>query len=147
MSDLKIRAATGADLEAVQTLLADAALPLEGVTDFFPGSYAVVERANEVVGAIGVERYGNHGLLRSAVVADTARGTGIGSQITEERLDWSRAQGLRDVYLLTTTAAPFFEKLGFSRIDRNTVPPEVAVAPEFASICPSSAVVMRCDLT
>lgn len=147
MSELKIRAATGADLEAVQTLLADAALPLEGVADFFPGNYAVVERANEVVGAIGVERYGNHGLLRSAVVAGAARGGGIGSQIAEERLDWSRAQGLRDVYLLTTTAAPFFEKLGFRRIDRSTVPAEVAVAPEFASICPSSAVVMRCDLT
>ncbi|HEY0303448.1 MAG TPA: arsenic resistance N-acetyltransferase ArsN2 [Longimicrobiales bacterium] len=147
MSELKIRAATGADLEAVQTLLADAALPLEGVADFFPGNYAVVERENEVLGAIGVERYGDHGLLRSAVVAGSARGTGIGSQITEERLDWSKAQGLRDVYLLTTTAAPFFEKLGFSRIDRNTVPAEVAVAPEFASICPSSAVVMRFDLT
>ena len=147
MNDVKIRAATAEDLYVVQRLLQAAALPLAGVTDFFPGNYAVGERASQVIAAIGVERYGGHGLLRSAVVSEAARGTGIGSQLAAERLNWSRAQGLRDVYLLTTTAAPFFEKLGFSTVERSAVPAEVAAAPEFASICPSSAVVMRHDLS
>jgi len=147
MNDLKIRCALADDLDQVLTLLSGASLPLDGVADFFPANYAVGTRGNEVVAAIGVERYGQHGLLRSAVVAAEARGTGIGSQLTAERLNWSKAEGLRDVYLLTTTAAPFFAKLGFVPVERSQVPAEVATAPEFASICPSTAAVMRYDLS
>ena len=147
MNKLTIREAAAHDLNRVHTLLAAASLPVEGVTDFFPANYAVGEREQEIVAAIGVESYGKHGLLRSAVVADAARGTGIGSELTRERLQWSKRQGLSDVYLLTTTAAPFFEKLGFTRVERSQVPAEVAAAPEFASICPSTAVVMRLDLS
>lgn len=147
MSKVEIRAARAEDLGAVQALLAAAALPLEGVTDFFPSHYVVAVQDGVTVGAIGVEEYGGHGLLRSAVIADPARGSGLGTGLTRERLEWSRRQGLRDVYLLTTTAAPFFERLGFHRVDRTEVPAAVAGAPEFASICPSTAVVMRLDLS
>jgi amino-acid N-acetyltransferase len=147
MIEFKIRAAREADLASVQDLLSAASLPLDGVTDFFPANYAVGEQGATIVGAIGVERYGEYGLIRSAVVADGARGTGIGSELTRERLEWGKAQGLLDLYLLTTTAAPFFEKLGFAPVDRTVVPPEVAAAPEFTSICPSSAVVMRKPLS
>ena len=147
MNDLHIRCATSGDLEAVRELLAAASLPLDGVADFFPANYAVGLRGEAVIAAIGVEQYSQHGLLRSAVVADTERGTGIGSKLTEERLNWSKREGLRDVYLLTTTAAPFFAKLGFVPVERSQVPAEVAAAPEFATICPSSAVVMRYDLS
>lgn len=146
MSDLRIREASAGDLEAVQALLAAASLPLDGVTDFFPDNYAIGVRGEEIVAAIGVESYDGHGLLRSAVVAESARGTGIGSRLTRERLDWSREQGLRDIYLLTTTAAAFFEKLGFVPVDRGAVPGAVAQAPEFAAICPSTATVMRREL-
>jgi amino-acid N-acetyltransferase len=100
-----------------------------------------------VVGAIGVEDYGGHGLLRSAVVAAAEQGSGLGTRLTRERLEWSRHRGLRDVYLLTTTAAPFFGRLGFGRVDRADIPAELTRAPEFASICPSTAVVMRLDLS
>lgn len=147
MSEVKIRPATHADLPAVERLLVAAALPAEGVGDFFPGNYAVATRDTEVVAAIGVENYGAHGLLRSAVVTDPLRGHGLGAELTRERLDWSRQRGFEDVFLLTTTAASFFEKLGFSRVDRGAVPPEVQQAPEFASICPSTAVVMRLALS
>ena len=143
MSDIEIRPATSSDLTAVQSLLRDASLPLDGVEDFFPGNYAVGERAGMVVGAIGVERYGDYGLLRSAVVTETERGSGLGARLTRERLDWGRAQNMRSIYLLTTRAAPFFERIGFARIDRHEVPAEVQAAPEFATICPASAVVMR----
>jgi amino-acid N-acetyltransferase len=146
MSDVTIRPAAPADLPAVQSLLQHASLPVDGVQDFFPAQYAVAERADQVIAAIGVETYGRHGLLRSAVVADPLRGSGLGSELARERLQWSKHQGLEAVYLLTTSAAPFFERLGFTRVDRSAVPDEVAAAPEFASICPSTATVMRFDL-
>jgi amino-acid N-acetyltransferase len=147
MSDIRIRPATHEDLNAVQTLLQQASLPLEGVADFFPGNYAIGETNDGIVAAIGVERYGDHGLLRSAVVAEAQRGTGLGSQLTRDRIEWCRSQQLSAVYLLTTTAAPFFERMGFERIERGDVPAEVQQAPEFASICPSSATVMRLKCT
>ena len=146
MNSVRIRPASSTDLGAVQTLLQHASLPLAGVTDFFPAHYSVAERDDEIVAAIGVETYGRNGLLRSAVVADALRGSGLGTELARERLEWSKAKGLNAVYLLTTTAAPFFDRLGFTRVDRTAVPAELAAAPEFASICPSTATVMRIDL-
>jgi amino-acid N-acetyltransferase len=143
MIDVSIRAARAEDLEPVQALLGEAGLPLDGVADFFPANYAVAEANGSVIAAIGVERYGDDGLLRSAVVAEPHRGTGLGARLTEERMGWCRDQDMRAVYLLTTTAAPFFEHQGFRAVDRAEVPAEVRAAPEFATICPSSAVVMR----
>src|SRR5688572_2384263 len=134
MSEVVIRPATSSDLTAVQRLLRDASLPVDGVTEFFPENYAVGESNGEIVAAIGVEQYGDHGLLRSAVVAETERGTGLGAGLTNERMEWCRTQDFRSLYLLTTTAAPFFEYMGFARIDRSEVPAEVQGAPEFATI-------------
>lgn len=147
MSDVSIRAAQSDDLPAVEALLQAAALPVDGVRDFFPANYAIAERSDAVVGAIGVEVYGRHGLLRSVVVAPDERGSGLGSQLTVERLAWCRTMGLADAFLLTTTAAGFFEKLGFVAIERSAAPAEVQRASEFAVVCPSSAVVMRLDLS
>ena len=140
---MHIRTARSDDLQTVESLLEAASLPVEGVGDFFPDNYAVAERDGEIIGAIGIERYGDSGLLRSAVVAENARGTGVGVEMVQERLEWSRGKNMRDVFLLTTTAPLFFEKLGFTRIDRVDVPAEMQQAAEFASICPSTAIVMR----
>ncbi|HEY0808768.1 MAG TPA: arsenic resistance N-acetyltransferase ArsN2 [Longimicrobiales bacterium] len=142
----KLRAADGNDLPVVESLLKQAALPTDGVRDFFPDNYAVAELGQVVIGAAGVEQYGSYGLLRSAVVAAGARGTGLGAQLVHDRLQWSRSRGITDVYLLTTTAPAFFEKFGFGRVERSAVPGEVQVAREFASICPSSSTVMHLNL-
>jgi N-acetylglutamate synthase-like GNAT family acetyltransferase len=53
---------------------------------------------------------------------------------------------LRNLYLITTTAAPFFERLGFEPVQREAVPEGIRKSPEFASICPTSAAVLRRSL-
>ena len=145
-TNISIRAARSDDLQTVETLLEAAKLPLDGVRDFFPTHYAVAERNDELIGAIGIEQYGDYGLLRSAVITDSARGSGIGRELVHAILQWARGQKLHEVYLLTTTAPVFFEKLGFKTVNRDTVPAVVRQAPEFVSICPSSAVVMNLRL-
>jgi len=142
----KVRAADRQDLPVVESLLKQAALPTDGVRDFFPDNYAVAELGRILIGAAGVEQYGSYGLLRSAVVAAGARGTGLGAQLVHDRLQWSRSRGITDVYLLTTTAPAFFEKFGFEHIERSAVPGGVQAAPEFASICPSTSAVMHLSL-
>ena len=139
-TDFSIRPARAADLAAVRALLIAAELPVDGLDEQFGDAYAVAESDNTIIGAEGIETYGKAGLLRSAVVDDRWRGRGVGDALTRER-------GLGDVYLLTTTAADYFPRHGFVRVDRASAPAELQSSREFAEACPASAVTMRLRLT
>jgi amino-acid N-acetyltransferase len=140
---MEIREASREDLDAVRGLIAEAALPQEGLEDQFGSGYAVAVESGRLVGAAGVERYGGYGLLRSVVTAADRQGRGIGEALVRDRLGWAERAGLGSIYLLTTTAAGFFPRLGFAAVERTAVPPEIRASPEFSSVCPSSAVVMH----
>ncbi len=144
--EAQIRAAVAEDLPAVQALLREAELPLEGVADQFGDGYAVAEVKGKIVAAAGVEVYGGHGLLRSVVVSPEWRGHGLGEQVTRDRLRWARNQGLSSVVLLTTTAGGYFPRLGFVPTARDNVPAELRASKEFASVCPTSAAVLTLAL-
>jgi amino-acid N-acetyltransferase len=137
-----VRRATGADHGAVIGLLEDAALPVTGVpptlTDFY-----VAEDQGRIVGAVGLEVYGNDALLRSAVVHPSTRGTGIGQALVERALGHAGERGVRAVFLLTTTADRYFPRFGFRPITREDVPEGVKASVEFREACPASALVMR----
>jgi len=140
-----VRRATPADRPAVEQLLREAGLPLDGVAEAF-GEYLVAEVNGAVVGAIGLEWHGGYALLRSAVVAAGWRGRGLGVRLTQAALAEARRGGAQAVYLLTTTAADFFPRFGFAAIDRAEVPPAVQRSVEFQGACPDTAVVMQLDL-
>lgn len=128
------------DLEAVIALVAAAGLPTLGIADVFPDAYAVVRAGRELVAVAGLEAHGRAGLLRSVAVAPSHRGAGLGRLLVEDRLRAAREQKLEAVYLLTTTAADYFRCLGFGDVARQSAPAELQRSPEFASICPASAV-------
>ena len=54
----------------------------------------------------------------------------------------ARDRHVRAVYLLTTTAAQFFPKLGFAQIPREVVRDTIQTSVKFTSACPSTATVM-----
>jgi arsenate reductase len=141
----RIRPSLAADLPAVELLLEQASLPLEGVREHF-GGFLVAESGGSVVGAIGVEPYGDTGLLRSLVVEPACRGTGIGGALVEALVRRAGEQGVRRMILLTTTAAGFFASRGFQRVDRSAVSGPVTGSIEFVSACPASAAVMELHL-
>lgn len=141
---VRLRAALAGELEAVRRLLDGASLPTDGLEDQFPGAYVVAERADgAAVGAAGLEIHGKSGLLRSLVVRDDARGAGIGASLVRDRLARARTLALEEVYLLTTTAAAFFARLGFEPSERTRAPEEVRASVEFARACPDTALAMR----
>jgi amino-acid N-acetyltransferase len=142
MKETTIRPARPGDRDAVEALLRRAALPPDGLDDHFGEAYAVAEADGRIVGAAGVEVYGGAGLLRSVAVDPAWQGRGMGAALTRERLAWARARGLEEVYLLTTTAAGYFPKLGFTPVDREAVPEAVRGSLQFAGVCPSTAAVM-----
>jgi amino-acid N-acetyltransferase len=137
-----LRQARPADLPAVIDLLSGAGLPTAGVPVGLAG-FIVAESAGGLVGTAGLERYGTAALLRSVVVAPDARGTGLGAALVERIIADSAAQGVGDLYLLTTTAETYFPRHGFSRIAREAVPEPVQASVEFQGACPASAAVMH----
>jgi amino-acid N-acetyltransferase len=142
---ITLRQAVKKDLGKVSELLTDARLPLDGVADCIK-QFIVAESDGSMVGSIGLERYGDYALLRSAAVAESHRGRGIGRKLVDALLTRARADGVKSIYLLTTTADAWFPEFGFTTIDRSWVPEEVTASREFRGACPSSAIVMRKNL-
>ena len=106
----------------------------------------VAEDNARIVGAAALECYDDGALLRSVVVEASARGLGIGKRLTMAAVEQARSLELPAVYLLTTTAAAFFPKLGFELTTREAVPPSVRQSIEFQSACPGSANVLTLRL-
>jgi len=142
-----LRPATPADLVAVRALLRDAKLPADGIEDQFGEAYVVgVRREGRIVGLAGLEVYGSEGLLRSVVVVPPLRGLGLGEALVGDRLARARTLKLTSVWLLTTTAAGFFDQLGFTRVERTSAPPALQASKEFSVVCPGTAVCQRLAL-
>jgi amino-acid N-acetyltransferase len=139
----RTRAAAATDIDAVRDLLAACNLPLNGVERQLGDSFVLAfDEGGRLVGMAGVERYQSDGLFRSAAVHPDWQGRGLGQALTHDRIAWARASGLRALYLLTETAAEFWPRFGFARIDRGSAPRGVAESPEWAGGCPASAVAM-----
>ena len=99
-----------------------------------------------VVAHCGWEGRGEDRLLRSLVVAPGQRGKGLAIRIVAALEHLATADGAKRLWLLTTTAGPVFDRLGWRRAARDAAPQEIADSAEFAALCPSSAVCMVRDL-
>jgi amino-acid N-acetyltransferase len=144
-SDVTVRPASASDLEAIGRLLEEAELPTAGAEEFL-SNFVVAEADGRLLGVAGLEVHDRDGLLRSVAVSAASRGLGLGDRLTRRILDEAGRRGLRRVYLLTTTAADYFPRHGFQRIDREQASPEVKQSVEFREACPASAVAMVLDL-
>ncbi len=98
-------------------------------------------------GAYGaIEGHGPERLLRSVVVASAHRGQGRATRLIELLAEEAVETGAERLWLLTTSAAPFFAKLGWKAVDRETAPPVIQANDQFSSICPASATLMMREL-
>jgi amino-acid N-acetyltransferase len=143
---VKLREATAGDLPAVLALLDAHHLPTAGIDAPLEG-FLVAEEGGAVVGVIGMEMYDAYGLLRSAAVDESRRGSGVGRLLVERLLADAGDRGVKSVYLLTTTAEQWFPRFGFEKVARDTVPEPVGRSVEFAEACPASATVMMRRVT
>lgn len=137
-----IRAALPGDYASVAGLLLANQLPVEGVPASLD-AFLVAERADVMLGVIGLELYGADALLRSAVVGATERGTGLGGRLMDAIMSEAERRGVCVLWLLTTTAEQWFLRFGFSVVARDDVPERVRSSREFQGACPASATVMR----
>jgi N-acetylglutamate synthase-like GNAT family acetyltransferase len=127
---------------ALAAALAKAKLPTADVEA--PGRlFWRFETTDEVpVGFGGLEPYGDDALLRSLVTLPPVRGRGVGTAIVAALEFEARLHGCRNLWVITATAADFFERLGYARCARAVVPPAIRETTEFAELCPASANVL-----
>ena len=130
------------DISAIISLLKRSDLPYENV-DMAGRDFLVAVEKGKVVGVVGLEALGDLGLLRSLAVEASRRNEGLGKALLEKMIAHARQRGVKDLYLLTTTADKFFAKQSFEKTDRAAAPVELRGTYEFMSICPVSAVCMK----
>lgn len=109
-------------------------LDIAGFYQHGSGNFWVALAADEVVGTIALlDIGGGQAALRKMFVRAAFRGrdAGVAQSLLDSLLDWARVQQLRRVLLGTTerfhAAHRFYEKNGFSFIERGALPPSFPV--------------------
>jgi N-acetylglutamate synthase-like GNAT family acetyltransferase len=127
---------------ALKAALAKAKLPTEDIEASGRLFWRFESRDEVPVGFGGLEVHGEDALLRSLVSLPPVRGRGIGAAMVAALEFEARLHGCRSLWVITTTAADFFARLGYARCERAVVPPAIRATTEFAELCPASADVL-----
>ena len=146
MSEIEIRPFAAGDIDGVFSVIlpiqreefgfsitADDQPDLAVISDFYQsgkGQFWVAVRGGRIVGTIGLKDIGNsQTALRKMFVAADVRGRehGVAARLLAELVAHAEVQQVKDVFLGTTdtflAAHRFYEKNGFSEIDRAALPP------------------------
>lgn len=123
-------------------LLQAADLSTEDITPEMLEHFLVAHLGKALVGCAGLDVQGEAGLLRSVAVDEAHRGMGLGKELVEAVEEHARKQGVRNLYLLTTTAEAFFADLGYLKLPREEAPAAIAGTAQFAELCPASSCFM-----
>jgi amino-acid N-acetyltransferase len=130
------------DEAALAVLLQACGLSGEDITPEVLEHFLVAHLDKALVGCVGLEVREDAGLLRSVAVDETHRGTGLGKELVAAMEEHARSQGVRELYLLTTTAEAFFANLGYRKLPREDAPAGIVETPQFSELCPASSCFM-----
>ena len=140
-----IRLTTERDFTEVCSLLQSESLPTIDIAKGLPHFFVKIID-EEVVGSIGMEHYGQSGLLRSMIVNPAFRIKGIANQLVNQMTLYAKGLGVKKLFLITNTAEDYFQSLGFMKIPREEVEKEVLQSKEFNGLCPASSAIMMKQL-
>ena len=129
----------GPSLDAASRLLQSMSLPIADLTDDHLEHFFYCGSRDAPIGLIGLELFTQDGLLRSLAVVPDQRASGVGTALVARAEEHAGAAGIRELYLLTTTAEDFFRRRGYVAAERRTAPAAIRATREFAGLCPSSS--------
>jgi len=143
-ASLELRSAQPEDLPAVGALLNTCSLPTDDLNSIDLQHFELaVDAHGQIVGLAGFDRAASDALLRSLAVTPNWRGRGLGVQLVGRREAAAKVAGVHRFFLLTTSAADYFRRLGYSDVPRADVPAAIAAHAQFRSLCPASAVCLE----
>lgn len=97
---------------------------------------------DELRGIIGLEILDRVALLRSLAVTTEYRGGGLGASLVKHVEHQAATRSVDSLYLLTTTAANFFSRLGYKSAARDAAPKAIRETAQFSGLCPASSAFM-----
>ncbi len=116
------------DRAQISELVSSSGLPQVGPIDHF-----FVIKGKEMIGCIGIEKYGDSGLLRSLAVEASHRHLGLGTQLVNRAISHAEDIGIKELYLLTKDAKDFFRRFGFTEITREEANETIKQSSQFRS--------------
>lgn len=142
-----VRDAGQKDWQDIQRFLDQAGLPVADLGPEQLEDFLVAERSGtgqaETLGIIGLQRFKQIGLLRSLVVSQSDRKSGLGRRLVSALEANACCRGVKDLWLLTIDAERFFEGLGYKMMSRDSAPDSIRNTEEFSGLCPDGAYLMR----
>jgi len=132
------------ETRAARRLVSVSGLPRGGLDD--AQLWCVKGEEGRIIGVAGLETWGRQGLLRSVAVDKGHLKEGVGTSLVRQIIAEARKKKMSELFLITETAPLFFERLGFSGIDRARVRGAVLGSVEFNEACSETAPVMRMEL-
>jgi len=127
---------------SIASLLENAGLPTADLASSAPVKLYGARSNGTLVGVVGLELYGQAGLLRSLAVEPKKQKSGLGKALVESAESEARRAGVTHLYLLTATAEGYFSQLGYHMVQRSEAPAAIASTSQFSSLCPSSSAFM-----
>ncbi len=142
-----VRDARQNDWQEVRLLLDAAGLPVADLDPEQLVDFMVAERPgtgqSKTLGIIGLQRFNQTGLLRSLVVSQDDRKSGLGRRLVSAVEANACCAGVKDLWLLTIDAERYFERLGYKMMSRESAPDSIRNTQEFSGLCPDGAYLMR----
>ncbi|MDI9246427.1 arsenic resistance N-acetyltransferase ArsN2 [Marinobacter sp. CHS3-4] len=129
--------------QALVELLNRSALPTSDINQ--PGSiyfYGCHQRG-KLIGCVGIQICETVAMLRSLATQEEVRKFGLGQALVKHAELNASLMGIEALYLLTTTAAEFFERLGYRHLCRQQAPAVIRETTQFSELCPSTSSFMR----
>ena len=130
----------------MRRLLEQAGLPASDLTAAHFEHFFGCGAKEAPAGVVGVELHGSDALLRSLAVDESAQRRGLGRALVSAAERHASKRGAWRMYLLTTTAEKFFERLGYRTLAREAAPEGIRATQEFATLCSSTATLMAKNL-
>jgi N-acetylglutamate synthase-like GNAT family acetyltransferase len=122
-----IRRANRSDLYILKEFLTKASLGTNGLSEEMAEYFLLLENEEgTLVGTLGIETFGETGLLRSLVVSPGQAEKDIWLLIGQA-LQLANDRGIKEIFLATNKRAvlPLFELLGFNPVPKEAVPKEL----------------------
>lgn len=121
-----IRRANKQDLGSLREFLSRAKLGTDGLTEGTIDYFLLLENEEGVLkGTLGMEAFAEFGLLRSLVVSPGQAEKEI-FVLFDQMVQLAKEKGMKGLFLATnkSVALPFFELMGFQRVEREELPTE-----------------------
>ena len=126
-------------LADVIALLTACHLSADDISEAAPPAFFGIRAGGRLIGCVGLEAYGEVGLLRSLAVDEPWRGKGLANRLVAFVETRAFSRGVRSLYLFTSTAVLFFRRQGYTVVPRASAPAAIRNTTQYSRTCPSEA--------